>query len=231
MSKYYSEMIDGVLKHSVYPFNKDEAIAEDSGRYSVAVQCPQCGNGAPNALYVDGDGCVECFQRQTSADYVEMENAGAIQFPRNPHESAHWGGDHYWTGRVCKGGPHAVKHSAKDGECMTCREDTVAERIKRASAAGEDSYMPKKACKVCDELHPRRICDRKCRGCLESSRYKRTETPSTALMNTFPDLILAREDAIAAGFKVFRTGRECRRGHAAFRYTATSGCIACAKRV
>jgi hypothetical protein len=49
------------------------------------------------------------------------------------------------------------------------------------------------------------------------------------MMRDTPDTVISREMAKGLGFKVFRTGRACKRGHAAFRYVSTGGCIDCHK--
>jgi hypothetical protein len=49
------------------------------------------------------------------------------------------------------------------------------------------------------------------------------------MMRDTPDIVISREMAKGMGFKVFRTGKACKRGHVAFRYVSTGGCIECHK--
>lgn len=53
---------------------------------------------------------------------------------------------------------------------------------------------------------------------------------STArFMKLNPSLVVSRAEALGFGFKVYRTGLPCRRGHTGFKYVSTGACIECLK--
>lgn len=68
------------------------------------------------------------------------------------------------------------------------------------------------------------VLTNKCQGCVKP---KAEDSASKSLMATFPDMIIAKQDAINLGMNVFRTGYPCKRGHLAWRYTSSGACIAC----
>jgi len=54
-------------------------------------------------------------------------------------------------------------------------------------------------------------------------------TPDTDLMSRCPDMIISKADAASLGFKVFRTGKPCLRGHTGWRYVSSGACVECVR--
>lgn len=64
----------------------------------------------------------------------------------------------------------------------------------------------------------------KCVACLH---VKKQKTSDQILMEDKPDMLIPRDIADSLGYKVFRTGQPCRKGHKGWRYVSTGGCIDC----
>jgi len=96
---------------------------------------------------------------------------------------------------------------------------------KKAIGAGEIWFMPEKPCKHCGLIAIRRVNNGECRGCTDLRKKRRSEEKS--VQQTYPDMIIDVETAISMGFKVYRTGRPCKRGHTGWRYLANRGCVDC----
>lgn len=119
--------------------------------------------------------------------------------------------------------------SVKTNTCMHCRETKATEARKQtvrsvARHAGEKHYTPDTPCPDCDTSE-RRVYDNKCVHCCSATDSRRSGTQ--AFIDGNPELIVTRDMARTLGFKVFRTGKPCSRGHTGFRYVTTNGCITC----
>jgi len=95
---------------------------------------------------------------------------------------------------------------------------------------GERWYMPNRPCPKCGKMALKYVANGVCKGCMECAEIAKEdgrETADTIMMRENPDLIISRKDAQALGFKIYRTGEFCRRGHTSYRYVSTGQCIEC----
>lgn len=101
-------------------------------------------------------------------------------------------------------------------------------------------YLDPNGCRACDDaagcptgVKVRLTATGECVGCLAVGRVS-TPGPAVArgagARNLPPDTIVSRADAKAKGWKVYRTGEECSRGHAGFRYVSSRACVECGRK-
>lgn len=64
---------------------------------------------------------------------------------------------------------------------------------------------------------------------LKLNAEQRELTPDAMLMRDYPDTVVSKDEARDMGFKVYRTGEYCKRGHNGWRYVSTGNCIECIK--
>ncbi len=202
------------------PPTPEDAALHGSARYWSNIQCSKCGTAEP-IRYVDGDGCFGCAMREYKEGlfYALNDPTRTEPLPTNAGEAKEAGLDYYFTGAACKNGDHAEKRSTTSNRCLNCRPESAR---KLAIKNGEKWYIPEKACRKCGKKAPRRVDNGYCKGC-----HEKPESPTSAFMRQCPDIVISRAEAKALGFKVFRTGELCSRGHRAFRYVSTGGCLEC----
>lgn len=202
-----------------------EAMRHGSARYWSNSKCIKCDSREP-IRYVDGDACFGCAMREYKEGLFYAQNdptkPAETVIPTSPSEAHAAGLDYYFTGNACKGGNHAEKRSTVANVCLNCDHGSPRQV---AIAKGESWYMPKKACKKCHTRAERHVNNGTCKGCTVTPT--REESPSVAFMRECPDIVISRADAKALGFKVYRTGEQCARGHDGFRYISTGGCLEC----
>lgn len=63
--------------------------------------------------------------------------------------------------------------------------------------------------------------------CVACAQIKRQKTQDQILMDDKPDMVIPRDVASTFGYKVFRTGQPCRKGHKGWRYVSTGACVSC----
>ena len=113
---------------------------------------------------------------------------------------------------ICTGGPH-LRDPDYYGRCMTCAEarkpKMTWEQIRKRVLV-----WPTEPCFRCGKVAPFIVQSMQCVGCLgveappvETDRYRATR----------------------AGMAEYNTGKPCRRGHTASRYTSTGQCTACVR--
>lgn len=146
------------------------------------------------------------------------------------------GGSHYVPDVDCARCHTRAEKRVDNGACSGCKEKVIKPKSPRqkAKAAGESHYMPDTACTDCHTIALRAINNGVCTNCTALARKANPRKHGAAqheasaeLMNSCPDIVLARDEAKAMGFKVFRTGEYCRKGHTGFRYISTGACVAC----
>lgn len=177
--------------------------------------CPVC--KWPSDKYLDGS-CYTCYNIETGDEYMKYLKA-------DPDFACSWdvakrtGKATYFTGRACKKDKHPQEVSVNGPShvCVACPRSI-------ARQAGRKHYTPDTYCPDCD-TDERRVCDNKCVQCCSATDSRRSGTQ--AFIDANPELIVTRDMARTVGFKVFRTGKPCSRGHAGFRYVTTNGCITC----
>lgn len=122
----------------------------------------------------------------------------------------------------CSNG-HMAPRSTFSNACSACVIDGESPRQK-ALEAGETHYMPNTPCKN-GHIALRGVNNGVCSQC-EAERKKKNP-PVVSIHKLMPDMIISREDAKIAGFKVYRTGKPCRRGHKGWRWVSTNNCLTC----
>lgn len=176
--------------------------------------CPSCNRDNPVRHVVDGT-CHRCL--------VEGYDDGTTRTPGyNEQLLTLDTEEHTLLPRACKNGGHLVKRLKGSTDCVTCAEVKAANPSPRQIAlrAGEKWYTPGKPCPHCGQTAPKRVHDGRCQGCVPPRE--------SVMANTLPDdTVMDKETARALGFKVYRTGDYCRRGHDGFRYVSTGQCIEC----
>lgn len=101
-------------------------------------------------------------------------------------------------------------------------------------------YLDPNGCRACDDaagcrtgVKVRVTATGECVGCLAAGR---TSTPGPAAVRRVgarglpPDTIVGRAEAKAKGWKVYRTGEECSRGHRGFRFVSSRACVECGRK-
>ena len=131
----------------------------------------------------------------------------------------------YDSGALCpvclerNGSTTYVRFTIND-ECIhCCRLAAHAAYNAAPELKGDDFYWTTEMCAKAGHVGKRTL-DHGCCECL-------VEHPT--IQDEYPDLIIDSETAHSLGFKVFRTGAECKRGHRSYRYLSTGGCITCKK--
>lgn len=117
-------------------------------------------------------------------------------------------------------------------KCIQC--ESVIKPREQALLDCHDTYLSTSPCTKCKLHSVRDVADGKCHACgyvpgNKNGKDDKRVTPDTIMMRDAPDTIVSREDAESYGFKVYRTGQPCRRGHTGWRYVSTGNCIDCLK--
>lgn len=220
---------DGSTKWATCPLTKEEAIAENVGKYlPLGEACPKCGFVGSIAYVLSGlFGC--CAIQESIAECNKAIRAGAPQDPGTAHEM---GLDYYWQPAPHSACGHPGKTTLK-GTCYVCEQDRQDRPRQKAIAAGATWYDPKPG-DLCAKGHQarRRVSNGSCEQCEADAReakagVSKKRTPSAQIMADCPDMILSRSDAVTLGFKVYRTGKKCTNGHSGWRYITTGGCLDC----
>lgn len=175
----------------------------------------------------DGEG------RRVSREYLDMmESALALvdgSFPTTRQGAIDKGVGLYIRDRPCRTHGHLGITTLK-GECYYCEQERSRPSPRQqAIRDGKKWYLPTEPCPKCGQTAEKRVDNGQCRGCMAEARSQEDgrETADSVMMRECPDLVISRENARAAGFKVYRTGKPCRKGHAGYRYVSTGNCIEC----
>lgn len=149
--------------------------------------------------------------------------------PTSPSAAAASHTEYYVRSEKCRDcGAIGLRHS-DDGKCYFCEKaKRVLSARQSAVAAGERWYLPDSDCVRCGTRSERRVSDGRCKGCSTADATPDArQTPDSLMMEANPEMIISKADAGAYGFKVFRTGKPCTKGHTGWRYVSTGGCIDC----
>lgn len=214
------------------PRTYKEAVALNSRCYYPHPEDEQCDRHGPNCIvHVTDDGkeikgsqsyrftktrIWFCCANYDAVDAFNeaMKNGGAT----DARTAYSLGLDHYWRPERQKKCGHVGKMTLR-GDCYICKHNPRQE----AKAAGEKWYFdPNKTCSK-GHVARRRVNNGACEQCEKESHDVREPT----IQEMMPDLVISREAAKANGFKVYRTGEPCSRGHRGFRYISNNGCIEC----
>lgn len=168
---------------------------------------------------------------QIAVDTVPLEQLPGTRPTAKTHRGAlQTGQELYVSRRPCRKCASVGLRYMRGKRCYFCdqkRRATTPSPRQAAIASGDKWYTPTTACKQCRTIAERRVDNGQCRGCSPAPVAPKRDTVDAELMRDAPDLVLTRVDARAMGFKVFRTGNYCRRGHNGYRYVSTGNCIEC----
>jgi hypothetical protein len=127
-----------------------------------------------------------------------------------------------------------AKRDVARNTCSGCRDLRRAEQAatpasprQAAIATNQTTYIPLEPCPRCGLKAPKRVENSKCSGCRPRKATDDRRSPDSIMMESEPYLIISKVQAVALGLKVYRTGRECNRGHTGYRYVSTNNCITC----
>ena len=158
-----------------------------------------------------------------SAYDLAIENAE----PTDPNDAIQRGYDYYWLPGFGKFCGHTGKRTI-DGKCYFCEQEKINKELsprQKAIAAGEQWCMPTvdDPCRS-GHIALRRVNNGECQACTEKIAVRVGEKP---IQNQYPDMVIDAETAKLMGFKAYRTGKPCKRGHTGWRYIRTKACIQC----
>lgn len=237
-------------RQSRYP-SRDEANRDGFVIYDEGERCDRC-NGS-RARYVDGDRCVGCSQLAAGLFYNSvkdgLEKWITIDDLDYIHHTFYYRQRDLLPSKIydiivdglatynadplsytikpkqCKNGHIGLYNNS--GKCQTCAA-TPKKLSQRqvAMKAGDTKYTPVTPCTHCHTIAPRRVDNGKCDGCTSIAPDNR-ETADSVMMRECPDMVIDKVTARDMGFKVYRTGNECKKGHTAWRYVSTGTCIKC----
>lgn len=190
----------------------------------VYITLDSCRHGHTGLRRVEG-GCLQCWvdKNTPSPRKQALAEGRATYLPKKPCGTC---------------GQHAEKR-VHNGSCLNC--EALYAQPKRVSlrqaaiAEGRSTYLPKQPCDVCRTHAEKRVVNGSCLGCEALRKQKRQDgrsnpdSPDAQMMRDTSDIVIGREMAKGLGFKVFRTGKACKRGHTGFRYVSTGGCLDCHK--
>lgn len=154
---------------------------------------------------------------------------GDDAWPKSRDEARERGVELFISDNQCKKHGH-IGLKNMSGRCYYCEtaRNNVSPR-QQAVKAGKKWYLPDTPCNRCNTIVERRVDNGQCKGCKSNGDKDGRVTAESQLMKEQPDLIMSRDDAKMMGFKVYRTGTECHKGHGGYRYVSTGNCIDCLK--
>ena len=165
-----------------------------------------------------------CAQEDSILAYNEALKA---REPLTAMDALSRGLDYYWAsphkGTYCG---HPDKRTLSGG-CYFCSQMKASQPLsprQAALSAGEVWYTPLTPCSRCGKTAERRVANGECRGC--SAKHS-PEAKVEPIHRQWPDMIISRDDAKAAGMKTYRTGKACKYGHEGWRWVSTRGCLTC----
>lgn len=208
--------------YTPYPTDRAVARSKKSMRYDSCETCSVCRDCT--LRFVANDACVHC-SRLAALDFFNSCHSD----PKNPADAVDAGLDWFVTDAMCEKRGH-VGVWTLNNQCVKCAQISAGRKsLARVEArrAGSMWYTPERPCDACGRQRPRRVNNNSCRGCEE--RANKGGSEADALMLNKPDVVIGRVDAKSLGLRVYRTGTPCHRGHTAFRYVSTGGCIECKK--
>lgn len=213
------------------PHSREDALEFGFHHYWPGTYCER--HPTERSKYFAKSGTPLCCFRYDACDvYNEKVDEGQ---PISPAEAKSMGYDHYWIPEGFDRCGHMGKATLR-GKCWECEEDKKSSPRQVAIAAGATWYTPRLG-DPCPRGHQadRRVSNGSCRECERIAAEARgsrcidggPRTPTAELMANNPSLVMDREQAKLLGFKAYRTGKLCARGHAGWRYVSTGACIDC----
>lgn len=219
------------------PETRDDAVKLKQRMYDGYNTCPDCGYQA--AKFTTTDNCMWC--QRIKMEQIRWFSTHGIDKPLSPQvvkpiSDVDWGLEIYTAVRLvmdndfrvaespCKKHGHVHLIDPSTGSCHFCKG--AGSSRKQSEALKLEWYIPSNECTACGTLALKHIDTGECKHCGDTPTDKR-ETADSVMMRESPDMVLTRTDSIDMGFKVYRTGEPCRKGHHGWRYNSTGNCIDC----
>lgn len=229
-----------------WPLTRQAAFDEDIAFYYPAgtPTCSKPGNlshniephrsGSTSKVYTISDKKVCCAKEDAIIAYNEAVAAGE---PSGPGPAASAAG-YFWVRNEGKYCGHVGKRTIDD-KCYECVTGRSIRPRQVALRSGEVWYTPAPG-DTCSEGHAarRRVANGSCEEC-ERIRSAVKSAAAVAgsgvadsdkvlpLYKIDPDGIYPYEVAKALGYKHYRTGEPCSRGHRGWRFVSTRNCLDC----
>lgn len=213
-----------------WPETREEAIEQDTlyyHKYPNDNPCPRPGHEKASVIFTK-TGIHKCCSNRDC--YPAFEEAQYNGEPTDPTDAMNRGYDYFWRSTFGKYCGHNGKRTIDD-RCWFCEQEILKNKEERrntprqqAIKAGEPWYMPGED-DPCEAGHIalRRVANGQCSECTKQSTTPR----EVVIQDHYPDMVIDAEAARSLGFKVYRTGLPCRKGHTAWRYLSNGACIKC----
>ena len=211
-----------------WPETREAAFEEDVAFYWPAgePECPVHRNGSTSKVFTISNKRPCCARDEARAAYDAARAAGE---PVDSGTAAErMGKDYYYVQKEGSYCGHIGKRTLRD-KCYICANTPKTLTPRQAAIqAGAVWYMPVEG-DLCNAGHHarRRVSNGSCEACEALKQPAAAVRGPLAYEVLGPDFVLSREDAKGLGFKHYRTGEPCKRGHRAWRYLSTGGCIEC----
>jgi len=214
VSDEYVEAMEDALALIPGRFPTTKQGAKDMGVEYYIREVPCRTHGHLGVTTLKGE-CYYCEKRKTELT------------PRQ--EAIRDGKKWYLPNEACSSCGKIAERSVDNGRCRGCSASASGKLSPRQEAIrdGKKWYLPTEPCPKCNKVAEKRVDNGQCRGCTDIGPDDGRETPDSVMMREYPDLVITREDAKAAGLRVYRTGLPCRKGHFGYRYVSTGNCIEC----
>ena len=213
--------ITGLPEWSRYPATREEAVFEDVAKYIPAESCPAHGR----SVYFTITGLAACCAHREAVN--AYNDALALGEPTSIHAAQAQGKTYIWTPQVNPLCGHPGKITFA-GKCLICSEARANSPRQQALRSGALWYTPG-AEDPCSRGHValRRVANGSCKQCEEENRKESEVSVEQPVYKACPEMVISKNNARALGFKVYRTGRPCSKGHTGWRYISTGGCLTC----
>lgn len=215
----------------MYPETREEALEQGARYYHKTLvnenPCRRPGHLVGALIHAKTNIHICCSYADCIIDY---DNAVANGEPITQKDAKEKGLDYYWRRVFDERCGHSGKRTIDD-KCWFCKQDAQTSKKERhntprqqALKDGNPWYMPTND-DPCLEGHIalRRVANGQCSQCLGADTSPREKT----VQELYPDMVIDAEAAKALGFKVYRTGKPCHKGHTGWRYLSTKTCIQC----
>lgn len=218
----------GQMVSICWPATRELAYEEDVVFYWPAgtPECPVHRNGSTSKVFTVSNKRVCCAMYEAEAAYLAARAAGEPM--DNATEANKQGKDYFWVRNMGSHCGHVGKRTLGD-KCYECvNADKPISPRQAAIQAGETWYTPADG-DTCPRGHMarRRVSNGSCEECEALRRPAASVREPAAYEVLGADFVLSRVDAKGLGFKHYRTGEPCKRGHRGWRYLSTGGCIEC----
>lgn len=240
-----------------YPVSVEDAKSRQNPVYDADELCPDCQEGPSGCprRYVRNDRCHLCAQFDAWAFSNVLLAGQLVERQRNP-ERVRELVDQY--GEIARTPGYSVEKEpcrwyghiglkTPEGRCYVCEQGeggavsydrqvrdecpgTVISK-EQARAAGMKIYRTGEPCKHGHRDY-RYISTDGCLSCVDAPKRHPEVNGSydRQVRRECPDMVIGKDEARAAGMRIYRTGRECKRGHRDYRYISTGHCLACMDR-